>query len=197
MSGDDTGRLIYLVIILVAALASLLVHGSGDYGRIWRAARAWAILLTIIVLIAAFRHELQGLLGRVVGAVDPARPTVRGDVMRLEKRSDGHFYVRAQINQVEVVFLVDTGASNIALSRKDAERASFDPLSLEFTEDINTASGIARAAPISIDSLTVGPFTDRDLRGHVIEGDTSLLGLNALDRYSSVKIEGNVMTIVR
>jgi aspartyl protease family protein len=197
MSDTDTGRLIYLVIILVAALSSLLIHGSGDWGRIWRAARAWAIILTVIVLIVAFRQELQAILGRVIGAVDPARPTISGNVMRLEKRDDGHFYVRAEVNQVDILFMVDTGASNIALTRKDAERANFDPLSLQFTEDVQTASGTARAAPITISSLTIGPFTDRDLRGHVIDGDTNLLGLNALDRYSSVRIEGDVMTIIR
>jgi aspartyl protease family protein len=197
MSGDDTGRLIYLVIILVAALSSLLVHGSGDWGRIWRAGRAWAIVLTIIILIAAFRNDLQLLLGRVIGAVDPARPTISNNVMRFEKRDDGHFYVRAEVNQVEVLFMVDTGATNIALSRKDSERVSIDPLSLEFTQDVQTANGTARAAPITIDSLTIGPYTDRDLRGHVVDTDISLLGMNALDRYASVSIEGNVLILKR
>jgi aspartyl protease family protein len=197
MSGDDTGRLIYLVIILVAALSSLLVRGSGDWGRIWRAGRAWAIVLTIVVLIAAFRNDLQLLLGRVIGAVDPARPTISNNEMRFEKRNDGHFYIRAEVNQVDVLFMVDTGATNIALSRKDAERVSIDPTTLEFTEDVQTANGTARAAPISIDSLTIGPYTDRDMRGHVVDTDVSLLGMSALDRYSRVSIEGTVLTIVR
>ncbi len=197
MSGDDTGRLIYLVIILVLALSSLLVRGSGDWGRVWRAARAWAIILTIIVLLVAFRQELQTVAGRVVGAVDPATPSVSGDTLRLEKRDDSHFYLRADVNQTDVLFLVDTGASNIALSRKDAERASFDPQSLAFTDVVQTANGEARAAPITIDSLTIGPYTDRNLRGHVVDTDISLLGMNALNRYSSVRIEGDVMLIVR
>jgi aspartyl protease family protein len=197
MSGDDTGRLIYLVIILVAALSSLLVRGSGDWGRLWRAGRAWAIVLTIIVVIAAFRQDLVAFGGRIIGAVDPARATFSGNRLRLEKRQDGHFYLKAQVNQTEVLFLIDTGASNVALSLKDAERASIDPQSLEFSERVQTASGEARAAPVTIDSLTIGPYTDRDLRGHVINTDVSLLGMNALDRYSSVTIEGDVMTIVR
>jgi aspartyl protease family protein len=199
MSEDDTGRLVYLVIILVLALSSLLVRGSGDWGRIWRAGRAWAIVLTILVLIAAFRNDLQALLGRVVSAADPARPSISGNIMRLEKRDDGHFYIRAEINKAEVLLMVDTGATFVALSRKDAERASIDPQSLEFSEIVLTANGEARAAPITIDSLTIGPFTDRDVRGHVMDmdSDVSLLGMNALDRYSSVKIEGDVMTIER
>jgi aspartyl protease family protein len=194
---DDIGRLIYLVIILVVALSSLLVRGSGDWGRLWRAGRTWAIILTVLVLIAAFRQDLLALAGRVMGAVDPARPSISGNVMRIEKREDGHFYLRAMVNQAEVVFMVDTGATNIALSRQDAERASIDPQSLEFTERVQTAAGEARAAPVSIDSLTIGPYTDRDLRGHVLDTDVSLLGMNALDRYSSVRIEGNVMILER
>jgi aspartyl protease family protein len=199
MSEDDTGRLVYLVIILVLALSSLLVRGSGDWGRIWRAGRAWAIVLTILVLIAAFRNDLQALLGRVVSAADPARPSISGNIMRLEKRDDGHFYIRAEINKAEVLLMVDTGATFVALSRKDAERASIDPQSLEFSEIGQTANGEARAAPITIDSLTIGPFTDRDVRGHVMDmdSDVSLLGMNALDRYSKVQIEGDVMTIER
>jgi aspartyl protease family protein len=197
MSGDDTGRLIYLVIILVAALSSLLIRGSGDWGRIWRAGRTWAIVLTIIVMIAAFRQDLMALGSRIMGAVDPARATVSGNQMRFEKREDGHFYVKAVVNQVDVLFLVDTGATTVALSRKDAERAHIDPLSLEFTERVQTANGEARAAPITIDSLSIGPFADRDLRGHVVDTQVSLLGMNALDRYSSVRIDGDVMIIER
>jgi aspartyl protease family protein len=197
MSGDDTGRFVYLAIILVLALSSLLVRGSGNWGRIWRAGRAWAIVLTIIVVIAAFRQDLLDFGGRVLGAADPARPTVSGNKMRIEKRTDGHFYVKAQVNQVDILFLVDTGATTVALSRKDAERASIDPMSLEFVERVQTANGEARAAPVSIDSLTIGPFTDRDLRGHVIDTDVSLLGMNALDRYSSVRLQGDVMIIER
>jgi aspartyl protease family protein len=185
------------VIILVAALSSLLIRGSGDWGRIWRAGRAWAIILTALILIAAFRKELLDVGRQVIGAADPARPSVNGKVMRIEKREDGHFYLRAKVNQVDVTFLIDTGATDIALSRQDAARASFDPQSLEFTDMVETANGEARAAPIRIDSLTVGPYTDRDLRGHVLDTDISLLGLSALDRYSSVRIEGNVMVIVR
>ncbi len=197
MSADDTGRLIYLVIILVAALSSLLVHGSGDWGRIWRAGRTWTIVLTIIVVIAVFRQDLATFAGRIAGAIDPARASFSGNVLRLEKREDGHFYLKAQVNQTDVVFLIDTGASNVALSLKDAERASIDPQSLEFSARVQTANGEARAAPVTIDSLTIGPYTDRDLRGYVIDTDVSLLGMNALGRYSSVKIEDNVMTIVR
>jgi aspartyl protease family protein len=194
---DDSGRLIYLVIILVAALSSLLVRGSGDYGRIWRAARTWAIILIGLVLIAAFRQDLLTIAGRVFGALDPAQPNISGNVMRIEKREDGHFYLRAQVNQADVEFLIDTGATKIALSRQDAARASIDPQSLDFTDRVQTAGGEARAAAVTIDSLTIGPYTDRDLRGHVLDTDISLLGMNALDRYRSVRIEGNIMIIER
>lgn len=122
-------------------------------------------------------------------------PSVSGVAnQRITRSFDGHFYVTAQVNGVPVRFMIDTGASMVALSAEDAERARVP---------MDGRVGIARGAggdvemtQTRIDNITVGGLTARAVRGAVLDQlDHSLLGQSFLSQLQSVEISGDTMTL--
>lgn len=102
------------------------------------------------------------------------------------KGSDGHFWAQAEVNGAPVRFLVDTGATAVALTPDDAERLGLDVKSLKFAQRVTTATGRSRAASVTLDSLSVGDARLQNVNALVIEDglDTSLLGMSYLGRLS-------------
>jgi aspartyl protease family protein len=103
------------------------------------------------------------------------------------KASDGHYWAEGQVNGSPVRFLVDTGATAVALTPQDAERLGVDLASLRYADSVSTAGGRIRAAPIKLASVSVAGATLRDVDALVIEQglDASLLGMSYLGRLSS------------
>ena len=122
-------------------------------------------------------------------------PSVSGVAnQRITRSFDGHFYVTAQVNGVPIRFMIDTGASMVALSAEDAERANV-PLD-DRVGIARTAGGDIEMTQTRIDSITVGGLTARAVRGAVIEEmDHSLLGQSFLSQLQSVEISGDTMTL--
>lgn len=100
------------------------------------------------------------------------------------KGSDGHFWAEGQVNGEPVRFLVDTGATAVALTPTDAERLGFRPQDLDYSYRVTTAGGRSRAAAVTLSSVSVGGARLDDVRALVIEKglDTSLLGMSYLGR---------------
>ena len=113
---------------------------------------------------------------------------------RITRSFDGHFYLTAQVNGVPVRFMVDTGASMVALSAEDAERANV-PLDGQIGV-ARGAGGDVEMTQARIDSITVGGLTARAVRGAVVDQlDHSLLGQSFLSQLQSVEISGDTMTL--
>ncbi|HET9429429.1 MAG TPA: TIGR02281 family clan AA aspartic protease [Allosphingosinicella sp.] len=112
----------------------------------------------------------------------------------LVRSPDGHFYAEAQVNGARVRFLVDTGASFVALTPADAQRAGIAPRS-ERAKAFG-AGGEIEVMPVTIDRVAIGPLTASNVAGAVIdELPVSLLGQSYLSRVGSVKIEGDRMVL--
>lgn len=123
-------------------------------------------------------------------AEGPARETV------LERRGNGHFYVTALVNGQPVEFIVDTGASDIALTVEDARRVGIPFSESAFTVVGEGASGPVRGQVVRIDRVSVDGKTVEHLQGAVLEGSTmSLLGQAYLSRISSVQMSGATMVL--
>jgi len=122
-------------------------------------------------------------------------PSVSGVAnQRISRSFDGHFYVTAQVNGQPIRFMIDTGASMVALSPDDAERAN---VSMDGRVGIaRTAGGDVEMTETRLDSITVGGLTARAVRGAVVEQlDHSLLGQSFLSQLQSVEIAGDTMTL--
>lgn len=112
----------------------------------------------------------------------------------LVRDPDGHFYAEAQVNGARVRFLVDTGASFVALTPSDAQRAGIAPSSER--QRAFGAGGEIEVMPVTIDRLSVGPLSASNVSGAVIDNlPVSLLGQSYLSRVGSVRIEGDRMVL--
>jgi aspartyl protease family protein len=118
----------------------------------------------------------------VAAASDTAPAT--GQAASIDKAQDGHYWAEAAVNGQEVRFLVDTGASAVALTPDDAQRLGFEPSSLNYAFTVNTASGQARAAEVNLTTVAVAGAEVDNVQAYVIESGlkTSLLGMSYLGR---------------
>jgi aspartyl protease family protein len=104
----------------------------------------------------------------------------------VRKSDDGHFWAEAQANGRHVRFLVDTGATNVALTGADAERLGLNVSKLDFEVPVQTAAGETRAAMVTLDYVSVAGARVDNVEALVVrEGlGSSLLGMSYLGRLS-------------
>jgi len=109
-----------------------------------------------------------------------------GEAAEVSKGRDGHYWAEANVNGARVRFLVDTGASAVALTPLDAQRLGFDTTKLNYAYKVMTANGEAHAAAIKLASVSVAGAQVSDVDALVLDKglDTSLLGMTYLGRLS-------------
>jgi aspartyl protease family protein len=105
--------------------------------------------------------------------------------------------VTARVNGTYVTFLVDTGATDVVLSPLDAQRIGFDPKDLRFTQRAETANGVVRAAPVTLDEVALGSIVVDHLPASVNEASMSqsLLGMRFLNQLRSWRVEGQTLIL--
>ena len=114
----------------------------------------------------------------------------------LEREGNGHFYVHAKVNGELVRFLVDTGASGVALTEKDARRVGIDFSPGEFEEVGQGAAGPIRGKLVNIKTVEVEGKKVTNVRGAVLQGsELSLLGQSYLSRIGGVEMRGDYMVL--
>lgn len=111
-------------------------------------------------------------------------PKLTGRTAVLRKEADGHYWATAYVNDTPMRFLVDTGASVIALTEKDARKAGLDPAKLPHIADISTANGHVKAGVAKLDSVRIANVELTNVQAVVLEDglDNSLLGMSFLNR---------------
>jgi aspartyl protease family protein len=178
MDDFDTGRLIYLLILLGAVLGSFIAMGRANLGKTAQQAAIWVLIF--LGAIAAV-----GLWGDIRGSLAPRAAIIGDGRIEVPVAPDGHFYLTATVDGADITFVVDTGASDIVLTAADARAAGIPTGNLSYTGRAQTANGTVTTAPVTLDSLTLGGVTDRAVSAVVNGGDldTSLLGMAYLSRY--------------
>ncbi len=98
----------------------------------------------------------------------------------LKRNKFGHYVVSGLINQTPVVFLLDTGATSVAIPEAVAREIG---LKKGRSHYVTTANGTATAYDTRIDSITIGNITLDNVSASItptMEGDAVLLGMSAL-----------------
>lgn len=119
----------------------------------------------------------------------PAVHNISGGTVSIPKSPDGHFWTQGRVNSGNVKFLVDTGASVIALTPEDARRAGYNLRDLDYSVSVNTANGKTLAARIKLRDVAIGTVTLREVDAVVVEQGLShsLLGMSFLGRLQKVE----------
>lgn len=116
--------------------------------------------------------------------------------VQLDRKGDGHFYADVQINGTPVTMLVDTGATGIALSREDARKAGI-PTSIGMNQVVGRgADGAVHGEFATIDRISLGEKSAEQMPATILNsGEQSLLGQAFLQKFASVEIRGDTMTL--
>jgi aspartyl protease family protein len=118
--------------------------------------------------------------------------------VNLYATSDGQFFGNLIANSTSLKFVVDTGASTVALNSADAKRAGIDYLEGD-KDTASTASGQVQAYRVKINTLKIGTITLHNIDAAVIEGsypEVVLLGMSALNRLD-MKRDNSVLTLTK
>ena len=203
LANRDLAQLGYLVVILIFVGSALLGRGLGA-GEIARATAGWLAILLLLVGAYAYRTELTGVGGRLLGVLAPGVPIsgrLAGEAdsaVVIARGIDGHFAVRASVQNVPMMMMVDTGASFVTLTPEDAAAIGVDAGALRFTMPIRTANGLIQAAPITIAKLALGSIERRDVAALVAPPDSldqSLLGMSFLNTLTGYAISGDRLVL--
>lgn len=124
--------------------------------------------------------------------------TTKNPTVNLVADNSGHFVTIGKINGASTQFLVDTGATSVAMSVAEARRLGIKYLGGQMGQS-STAGGLVTAYRVTLNSVTVGDITLNQVDGVVLEGPgmpVTLLGMSFLSRVQ-MKREGSTMTLIK
>lgn len=135
--------------------------------------------------------------GQDAAAVSPAATASRPSEVRIRRASDSHFYADTGIRGTQIRMLVDSGASLVALTRRDAEAIGIDVDGLPVAGMAQTAGGQIPMRITMLDRVEVNGLEVRNVEAAVIDADmgVSLLGQSFLAKLDAVNVEGDMMTL--
>jgi aspartyl protease family protein len=112
---------------------------------------------------------------------DPSYPRTTS----IPRGANGHFEADAYVDGRRMGFMIDTGASVIALRQQDAARLGIRPAQRDFTARVTTANGVVFAAPTELASVELGGILVHNVAAVVLPDEAlgqNLLGMSFLSR---------------
>jgi aspartyl protease family protein len=186
-------------ITALALLAMLaLVAWRQRFAHALESILIWATIVLLLVLGYAYRFELRDVGDRVLAELIPGRTAGSGRTVEIARDGGGSFSVATRVNGARIAMVLDTGASAVVLTQ-DAARAAGLPLEvLSYSVTVDTANGRARAAPVTLDRVSVGGITERAVPALVAQPGQlrmSLLGMTFLNRLERWEVRGDRLSL--
>jgi aspartyl protease family protein len=142
------------------------------------------------------RPHIQRRLDRHGAGNGVAASALTGPGITLDRSDDGHFYADAAVNGTTIRFMVDTGASGVALSAEDAAQVGLPFNPGEFSSIGHGASGEVRGKMVTLGEVRLGDKSVQNVSGAILEGSRlSLLGQSFLGQMGTIEISGDRMVI--
>ncbi len=154
-----------------------------------------------IVIIAAFMAGLGTIMAQLADQmtaspalaknVSPKAALVEvpiptgGRSLSIPRDARGHFQTEGRIEGQRIGFMVDTGASVVALNEKSAARFGFRPSRSDYTTTVSTANGTIKAARTRLAMVELDGIVVRDVDAMVLPDEAlseNLLGLSFLSK---------------
>ena len=192
MNGENSPYIFYYILLIVF-VASSLVGMRLPLKKAAKMALAWLAIFGVVFIIVAFRGEFASL-GQRLKAEATGGEIVAGESVRFPMAEDGHFWVNAKVNDQDVRFMVDSGASVTTVSKEVARTAGI-PITFRRVM-VSTANGNAWVTKSRADRLQVGPFERSDFSIDINEtDDVNLLGMYFLSSLESWRVQGRFLVL--
>jgi len=140
-------------------------------------------LVFVVFAVAVFapRYLTPAQQNAVIAKASPEAAGPRS--ISISRGQSGHFWVDGRVDGRRLNFIVDTGASSIALREADAARLGIHPARREYTARVSTANGVVAGAPVVLSRVEIGDVIVRDVAALVLPDDAlgeNLLGMSFL-----------------
>lgn len=132
-------------------------------------------------------------------AISSTQSSAKERAVTINRDNRGMFHVEGTINDYPVNFLVDTGATFVALNSNVAKKIGIDYLRRGIPTLGNTASGVVKTYKLQLNNIKVGGIQLYKVDAVVIEGNfpvTTLLGMSFLQRVT-MRDEGQFLTLLQ
>ena len=185
------------VVGLFADRAVLLVEGQQHMLRVGQSSPEGVKLVSASSESAVLLIDGEEITARLDGRVSARKRTAAVKEVQVWRNTSGMFTTVGSINGLHVPFLVDTGATQVAMNASQARRLGIDFHVIGKPAEVTTASGVVRAWAVTLDSVKVGDLEVRNVPAVVLEGaqpKVTLLGMSYLGRMEILH-EGQLMTL--
>lgn len=187
----------YAVVAGIAAISGLLARGV-KFSQVLRYAAIWGGLAVVLLVGYTLKDDAANLGGRLLSEILPNQAVPAGvRSVSLTQSDNGGYYVIGKVNGGPVMFLVDTGSSDIVLSPQDARRVGVNMAALDYDKVYETANGHGLGAAYTASSLAVGPIQLGETPMSVNQApmSESLLGMTFLRRLGSFEFKGRQLIL--
>lgn len=155
-------------------------------------------MIAWIIAIALLTYFFAGVEERQVNPNQSPSSERQDNVIKVELKRNryGHYITNGEVDDKAVVFLLDTGATNVAIpgALENYLNLQRGPQHL-----VNTANGTAVAYETKIDSIRIGEITLFNVKASInpsMEGEEILLGMSALKQIE-FRQKGNHLTLIQ
>ncbi|QQN64870.1 TIGR02281 family clan AA aspartic protease [Bradyrhizobium diazoefficiens] len=161
------------------------------------------IFAAILIGLGTFMAQMADRMSSA-SATSAPRTTVAtaapagGRSLNIPRDGRGHFQAEGRIDGQRIGFMVDTGASVVALNESSAARFGLRPSRSEYNSTVSTANGTIKAARARIAMLDVGGLVVRDVDAMVLPDEAlseNLLGLSFLSRLKRFEYANGQMVL--
>jgi len=195
---ENWANLIYLGVFLGFLLYGLAVSKTIKAKEIIRYSAYWLGIALVLVIVYSYRSEFKGFTNKISGELNPssARLDENGSITINSSIGD-HFYVNLLINNKKVRLMVDTGATDLTLSLRDAKKVGINIDKLIFNKRYHTANGISRGASVNLDHIRISDLEFDNVKASVNQGrmNNSLMGINFLKRFKKYEFSDNKLVL--
>ena len=164
------------------------------------------IIAAVLVALGSFMAQIADRLTPVPAAANAATRKATTETVAqagirsvsIPRDSRGHFQTDGRIDGQRVDFMVDTGASVIALNEKSAARFGLRPSRGDYNAVVSTANGTIKAARTRLAMVELGDLTVRDVDAMVLPDEAlseNLLGLSFLSKLKRFEYANGKMVL--
>jgi aspartyl protease family protein len=158
---------------------------------------ALALLVAFVVVPQVEKDTAPPPPALLAAATPEPAIQAQGRAAFIDRETDGHFWTNADVSGTQVRFMVDTGASIVALTYFDAQRLGLKPEELNFDAEIRTAGGSVLGAYVTLDSIRIGEVEVEKVSAVILRTELgqSLLGMSFLGELQAYEVRRGQMII--
>ncbi|NOX39969.1 MAG: TIGR02281 family clan AA aspartic protease [Alphaproteobacteria bacterium] len=193
MQTQDVASIIYFFLLILVIGGWFFAQQRQSMNKTLQQVVLWVFLFAGVILLYSVKDQLR------LQIMPKQAVQIGSNKIAISRSADRHFYTTLKINNMPVQFVIDTGATDMVLSKKDAVRVGIDLANLAYLNVAQTANGKVRTARVTLDEVVLGPFVDRNISAWVNDSQMgeSLLGMSYLSRFSNLQISGDTLYLSR